>query len=478
MLSQESSNVPLSVRGEIKSEVSYTSPAGEYLLSSRQGGSAQYHQPIQQGEDQVCSPATSAALSSLAPPTTVSHTLADTAHSQTHYMPSSESLHASSSSNTVNKTTCANVNTIHNSQVNAPGEPNNNISIGSTNCQILSGFEAMESSPSGPPLSLTQQQPNCFVYEGYQKSPKALSSVQQMHFDVSQQQPAQSMQSGLSLNDPAVSTSHESSSDIGKMVDDRYSNPNVDLLAAIQSQGQQMQQTLQQPQMLNSVSQQSSLQVHNDGPSQARPPSVVTSFSVSSNSQICISQANQVPASSMQSPQVSTVTLTSMSASSGLRPVCVIADPNDPNGPSLPPLHPAPQAQVDGATFASLPPKKIRFASSVSPISPGNCSLSQSQVSAAPPALLFASKSSVPPSVPPSPQALQQAPLQSSSALNSNVIQAMILPSNIASFGQAQSIQSQIVQAIEGNLVTSIPTSPSGLQNVAVKPFVSSSGSK
>src|SRR5699024_5462793 len=79
-----------------------------------------------------------------------------------------------------------------------------------------------------------------------------------------------------------------------------------------------------------------------------------------------------VVASSMQSPQVSTVTMSGMPAGAGggtglqqPRPVCVITDPN--SGTALPPpLHQASQsqAQVNVASFAAanLPPKKIRFA--------------------------------------------------------------------------------------------------------------------
>ena len=281
---------------------------------------------------------------------------------------------------------------------------------------------------------------------------------------------------------------------------------------------QQQQQQQQQQQLLK---QQQSQAAHDDvlSPSQqARPPpaplppSSSGTFPASGTQQqqppqqqICISLASNVPTVTMAGlPQPTSAN------QSGLRSVGVITDPNAPT--LLPTLQQqqqsSSQAQVNvsATSFSPLPPKKLRYGGNpVETATAVNTSVSQHNPHSAPTAstLLFASKSSVTASsvLPPPPPALssQQPPIvsavsataapppSSSTSVNPNIVQTMLLSSNLASFNQAQSLQSQQQmqsqqqhqqqQTGAGNLVITSPTSVSNLQNVSIKSFVPSSES-
>lgn len=499
MLSQKTStpqSTTVSTSSEIKSDLgSYqsTSSADTYMLQSSGQGSASaqsYHQqvPLHHGEGQMCQQeSTQAPSSSSALPSSLSTSnalqqqqpLPSTAHQRTqHYMSSGESIHTSTSSNN-QPTAGINSQSNGNSGGNvATGETDN----GTNNGQMLSSFEqqSVSSSQSDPSSSVGQheQQQGCFVYvkcePGVQQNtvthysvesgkPPA-SSVQQMQYEV-QSQAVQQQSTG----DNCKTTSY-------------HSVIRANVHSVTSAALQQMQQaSSQQQQLLNQQ------QSHDDvlSPSQrppALPPSNSGAFSV--QQQVCISMASNVPTSANQS---------------GLRSVCVITDPN--GGTSLSTLQQqhqhqsSSQAQVNfvaATSFSPLPPKKIRYTSNSGNEAVVNTSMSQlhplGSVSAGQQStastLLFASKSSVTASsVLPSPSSqTSAAPASSSASQHPNIVQTMLLPSNMAAYNQAQSLQSQqhmqSHQHSTGNIIITSPTSVPNLQNVSLKSFVPSSESK
>lgn len=496
MLSQETStpqSTAVSTSSEIiKSDLgSYqqsTNSADTYMLQSSGQSAQSYHQQValHQGEGQMCQQSLSQASSSSALSSSLSSSnplqqqqpLPSTAHQRTqHYMSSDESIHTSTSTN--NQATSGSNNGI-NSQSNgnvgnvATGNPSN----GTNNGQMLSSYEQPSVSSTQTDSSSVMGQQGSFVYvkceAGIQQNTAthysgesgkpASTSVQQMQYEV-QSQPVQQQSTG----DNCKTTSYHS-----------VIRANVhSVTSAAMQRMQQVPSQQQQQQMLNR--QQSQPQSHDDvlSPSQhppALPPSSSGSFSVQPQPQVCISLASNVSTSANQS---------------GLRSVCVITDPNAGTSLQQQQHQASSQAQETATSFSPLPPKKIRYASSSGNEAVVNTSMSQlhpltsvaaGQQSTAS-TLLFASKSSVTASsVLPSPSS--QTPSSSSASLNPNIVQTMLLPSNIATYNQAQSLQSQMQmqsqhhQTATGNIIITSPTSMPNLQSVSLKSFVPSSESK